>query len=237
MRLTINSVALALFAFVGAVAIVTACATPVINEPPANNQKMSDKTSAPSKNAPASTTPEAGSAEQKVEGLDFKSQIKLDRQSDKPRLIINYTLTNHGKAPMLVFNQGDVSNPGAATVYIEPQSDGVVEISKKGFMPPENPSPTFIVYPGASMLAPGKSLSDKIELTLAYLTRKHPYTASASNAAMPDPVKKVRFCLGVSPADGVETKTVGEGRRKILVPDIKGLARQQVLCSEVQEIQ
>jgi len=236
MRLTINSVALVLLAFAGAVAVVTACATPVINEQPANNQKMNDETSAPSNNAPAST-PEAVSSEQKLEGLDFKSEIRLERQSGKPRLIINYTLTNQGTAAVLVFNQGDVSNPGPATVYVEPQADGVVEISKKGFMPPENPGPTYIIYPGATTLAAGKSISDKIELTLAYLTRRHPYAASASNAAMPNPVKKVRFCLGVSAAQGVKTKTAGEGKRKILVPDMTGLARQQVLCSEVQEIQ
>jgi hypothetical protein len=237
MRLTSKSAALVLIALAVAVVIGTACAMPATSDQPANNQKMSDKPSTPTNNAPVVSTPNADHVQQGIEGLDFNSGIKLDRTGGKPRLIINYTVMNRGKSDVLLFNQGDVNNPGSATVYIEPRPDGVVEISKKGFMPPDNPSPTFIVYPGATRLGPGKSFSDKIELTLSYLTRKHPYAASVSGIAMPDPVRKVRFCLGASPSEGVETKTVGEGRRKILVPDIKGLAQQRLLCSDVQEIQ
>jgi hypothetical protein len=213
-----------------------ACGVSAISDKPNGNQPMSNPSptsSAEQPVKPSSADPVATG----MEGIEFKSDIQLDRSSGKERLVIKYSVKNNSGKPVLLFNQGDESNPGPFTVYIEPLADGTVEISKRGFLPPENPSPTFIIYPGALKLEPGKSINDTVELTLQYITRRRPYASVTAGASMPEKIQKVRFCLGIAPSEGVVLKPVGDADKKILITDFNGLARQQLLCSEVKTIQ
>ena len=196
---------------------------------------MSNASSSTSTAQPVNTN-NIENAEKGIDGIEFNSDIRLDSSSGKERLIIKYSVKNNSNKPVLVFNQGDESNPGRFTVYIEPMADGTVEISKRGFLPPDNPSPTYVVYPGALKLEPGKNITDTVELTLQYITRRRPYASVTPAANMPETIKKVRFCLGIAPSEGVELKPVGDGNKKILITDFNGLARQQLLCSEVKTI-
>jgi hypothetical protein len=213
-----------------------ACGVSAISDKNNGNQSMSNASPTPSTGQPVNTG-SADQAEKGMDGIEFNSDIQLDRSSGKERLIIQYSVKNNSRKPVLIFNQGDESNPGPFTVYIEPLADGTVEISKRGFLPPDNPSPTSVVYPGALKLEPGKSINDKVELTLQYITRRRPYASVTPGASMPERIQKVRFCLGIAPSEGVELKPLGDGNKKIMVADFNGLARQQLLCSEVKTIQ
>jgi hypothetical protein len=233
---TLLGTTLSVIAFVISSFTIGACGVSAISDKTNGNQPMSNPSSSPSTEQPANSD-SPGKTGNRVEGVEFNSDIQLDRSSGKERLLIKYSVKNNSGKPVLIFNQGDESNPGPFTVYIEPMADGTVEISKRGFLPPDNPSPTYIVYPGALKLEPGKSITDRVELTLQYITRRRPYASVTPGASMPETIKKVRFCLGVAPSEGVELKAVGDGNKKIWVTDMNGLARQQLLCSEVKTIQ
>jgi hypothetical protein len=232
---TLFGTTLLVIAFVISSFTIGACGVSAISYKNNGNQPMSNTSSGASTEQPVNSS-SADKAGNTLEGVEFNSDIQLDRSSGKERLVIKYSVKNNGSKPVLVFNQGDESNPGPFTVYIEPLADGTVEISKRGFLPPDNPSPTYVIYPGALKLEPGKSINDRVELTLQYITRRRPYASVTPGAGMPETIQKVRFCLGIAPSEGVELKTVGDGNKKIWITDFNGLARQQLLCSEVKTI-
>ena len=229
---------------VGLAAAAVACAP----QPVSNASPKSREVSAVNKDAPADTNA-AGAAgatpsepQQKdaagMKGVDFAPRLSVVERGGQKRLRVEYKLTNRTGRPLLVFNQGDTHNPGPdGAVYVEPRADGVVEISQRGWETPTEPSPAEVVYPGALLLEPGASASKELELTLDYLVARRPYRTMAPGAEMPRPVRRARFCLGVVPAEGVETRHEGEGARRILIPDYKGVVNQRLLCSPVLEIE
>lgn len=153
-------------------------------------------------------------------------------------LQIKYKVTNRSGKPILLFNQGDINNLGPeGAVYIEPKPDGIVEISERGWIPPTEPSPTFPVLPGAMLLAPGKSTDKQLNFTINLLVARHPYRSMTPGVTMPRPVKRVRYCLGVVPAEGIEARTEGEGAKRALIPEYKAIVTQSLLCSAVQDIE
>lgn len=173
----------------------------------------------------------------RMQGVDFAPRLSVVERGGQKRLRVEYRLTNRTGRPLLVFNQGDTHNPGPdGAVYVEPRADGVVEISQRGWEPPTEPSPAEVVYPGALLLEPGASASKELELTLDYLVARRPYRTMTPGVEMPRPVRRARFCIGVVPAEGVETRQEGEGARRILIPDYKGVVNQRLLCSPVLEI-
>lgn len=180
----------------------------------------------------------ATKGESGMDGVDFAPRITVVERAGEKRIRVEYKVANRTGKPLLVFNQGDTDNLGEdGTVYIEPQADGVVEISQRGWETPAAPSPTQVVYPGATLLTPGASTSKNFELTIAYLAARRPYGSMTPGVAMPRPVRRVRFCLGVAPAEGIQTRTQGEGAQRVLVPDYKAIVTQRLLCSPVQEIE
>ena len=151
-------------------------------------------------------------------------------------LLVSYKVTNRGKAPVLLLNQGDTSfGLGAGRVYIEPQADGSVDLTQRGFaVPPgtQGPTPFAAIYPGVATLAAGQTLSQNLKV-LPPLARRHPYMQSAPNHPMPDPLKRVRFCLGVIEAADAPTK-VSKGVR--VLTSLQAISGQRLLCSPVQDL-
>lgn len=191
-------------------------------------------------------SPNTLAATEDIPGVELVAEISVvpARYDERLRaqigkgLRVEYKVTNRSGKPILIFNQGDTNNPGPeGAVYVESKADGIVEISERGWLPPGEPSPTFLVYPGALLLAPGKTTQKRLEFTVDYLVARRPYGSMTPGVAMPRPIKRVRYCLGVVPAEGIETRSEGEGDRRILVPDYKAIVTQRLLCSAVQDIE
>jgi hypothetical protein len=229
---------------VGLAAAALACAPQPVSNASPNSREVSAvnkdaRAGAAGTNAAGATpsAPQQADAA-RMQGVDFAPRLSVVERGGQKRLRVEYTLTNRTGRPLLVFNQGDTQNPGPdGAVYVEPRADGVVEISQRGWEPPAEPSPAEVVYPGALLLAPGASASKELELTLDYLVARRPYRTVAPGVEMPRPVRRARFCVGVVPAEGVETRHEGEGARRILIPDYKGVVNQRLLCSPVLEIE
>lgn len=225
-------------------AAAVACAPQPVSNARPNSREVSAvnkdaRAGAAGKNA-AGATPSAQQPTDagRMQGVDFAPRLSVVERGGQKRLRVEYSVTNRTGRPLLVFNQGDTHNPGPdGAVYVEPRADGVVEISQRGWEAPTEPGPAEVVYPGALLLEPGASASKELELTLDYLVARRPYRAMAPGAEMPRPVRRARFCLGVVLAEGVETRHEGEGARRILIPDYKGVVNQRLLCSPVLEIE
>lgn len=185
------------------------------------------------KNEPTAAEPTIEAAED----VAFESSIRRDGQS---RLIINYRVTNNGRQTLLALNKLPRRSPGKVGyddsnhVYIEPQADGTVEISKRAYALPPNAQARVRELPGATLLAPGQSLAEEISVALP-LVRRRPYmTLVPASAQMPDAQLRVRFCLGVAPRDGSGVN--GKSKDRVLLPGYKVVTTQRLLCGEVQEL-
>lgn len=172
--------------------------------------------------------------------LSFETTI---RATGRDQLQISYTIKNRGRRPVLLMNRPPASAgesaplPNTNFVYVETQSDGVVEISKRVR---EQPRETTVFAPevlGATMLGPGQSYREEVRVDLAARRRKSGQPVR-NVPDIPDPVKRVRFCLGVAPSEGITTRTFGQGKNRTLYPDPGAvLQKQRVLCGETTELQ
>ena len=167
--------------------------------------------------------------------LEFESNLKI---AGGNRLLIHYRITNRGSKPYLVFNRlsgqldsSDVT-PDQNAVFIEPQSDGSVEISKRAYALPDGPAVNTPYIPGASELLPGASINEQMEVKLP-LRRRRPYMSVVPAPQMPDSLRTVRFCVGVAQADPSTTKAFGSGKDRALYPQYSVVLTQQLLCGPV----
>lgn len=184
---------------------------------------------APDANATRPDSSAAASAQ--ASELDFKANIRREAGGD---IVVEYNVTNRGARPVLLVNRGDTSfGLGPGRVYVEPQEDGAVNLTQRGYtLPPghSGPGPTAAIYPGVSELAPGKTATETLRVR-APKARQHPYGRYYKQAAVPEPLRRVRFCLGVVKGDA-ETKTT-RGTR--VLTSLQAVAAQELLCSEPQE--
>ena len=164
--------------------------------------------------------------------LDLKVNIRREAGGD---IVVEYSVTNRGARAVLLANRGDTSfGLGPGRVYVEPQEDGTVNLTQRGYtLPPgySGPAPTAAIYPGVSELAPGKTATETVRAR-APKGRQHPYGRYYKEAAVPEPLRRVRFCLGVVKGDA-ETKTT-RGTRVLM--SLQAVAAQELLCSEPQEL-
>jgi hypothetical protein len=204
-------------------------ATSSSTAPASNNAAASAST--PFASSPA---PPTGSANESAsDNLTLDATISADGHG---ALLVSYKVTNRGKAPVLLLNQGDTSfGLGAGRVYIEPQADGSVDLTQRGFAVPsstQGPTPFAAIYPGVATLAAGQTLNQNLKV-LPPLARRHPYMQGAPNHPMPDPLKRVRFCLGVIESADAPTK-ISKGVR--VLTSLQAISQQRLLCSPVQEL-
>jgi hypothetical protein len=173
----------------------------------------------------------SAAASKQASELDFKADIR--READG-QLVVEYSVTNRGAQPVLLVNRGDTSfGLGPGRVYVEPQEDGTVDLTQRGYtLPPgySGPAPTAAIYPGVSELAPGKTATETLRVR-APKSRQHPYGRYYKQVAVPEPLRRVRFCLGVIKGDA-ETKTT-RGTR--VLTSLQAVAAQELLCTETKE--
>ena len=183
-------------------------------------------------NANATRPGSSPDASARAAELDLKADIRRQASGD---IVVEYSVTNRGSRPVLLVNRGDTSfGLGPGRVYVEPQEDGTVNLTQRGYtLPPghSGPAPTAAIYPGVSELAPGKTATETLRVR-APKGRQHPYGRYYPQVAVPEPLRRVRFCLGVVNGDA-ETKTT-RGTR--VLTSFQAIAAQELLCSEPREL-
>jgi hypothetical protein len=240
--------------FAASLLIVNACAAPqqgsanaqpqpAVNQRAMNNNEPRDASTnhaTPDASHGETPTPDSGtSPAANADDLSFETSI---RATGRDQLLINYTIKNRGRQPMLLMNRPPARGGASAPlpnpnfVYVETQSDGVVEISKRVREQPRETTVFMPDVPGATLLAPGQSFSEEVRVDLAARRRKSAQPVR-DVPDIPDPVKRVRFCLGVAPSEGITTRSFGQGKNRTLYPDPGAvLMKQRVLCSETVEL-
>jgi hypothetical protein len=183
---------------------------------------MNDNTSSPAAADAAAPSPQ----------LDLRANVRREAGGD---IVVEYSVTNRGPRPVLLLNRGDTSfGLGPGRVYVEPQADGTVNLTQRGYtLPPghRGPGPTAAIYPGVSELAPGKTAKETVRVR-APKSRQHPYGRYYPDVPVPDPLRRVRFCLGVVPADA-QTKTT-RGTR--VLTSLQAIAAQELVCADPQQL-
>ncbi|HEX8455958.1 MAG TPA: hypothetical protein VF656_01450 [Pyrinomonadaceae bacterium] len=211
---------------------------------PAATPAAAPNATTPANAVGATTTAAADSAADTASDVDFKTDVRAD---GRDQLLISYTVKNRGRQSLLLMNRPPArggASPSAPAppnpnfVYVETRPDGLVEISKRVR---EAPRETTVFIPdvlGATLLAPGQSFSEEVRVDLAARRRKKNAQAVRDVPDIPDPVKRVRFCLGVAPSEGITARTFGQGKNKVIYPDAGAvLQKQRVLCGEVVQLQ
>ena len=131
--------------------------------------------------------------------VDFEVAVADDR------LLVDYTVTNHGAHDLLVLNR--LPQPaGAGTsyvddiVYVTGLDDGRVQVAQRVFPWPDSVRIDYAQAPqmGATGLAPSGSLDVHLEVPLP-LERRQPFGDDLGYGpiSLPDPATEVEFCLGV----------------------------------------
>jgi hypothetical protein len=164
--------------------------------------------------------------------LDLKTSIRRAAGGD---IVVEYSVTNRGARAVLLLNRGDTSlGLGPGRVYVEPQADGTVDLTQRGYTLPQGyggPGPSVLTYPGVSALAPGKTARETLRVR-APKGRQHPYGRYYPEVQMPDPPRRVRFCLGVVAGDAPTKMTRGTR----VLTSLQAVAAQELLCGEIQEL-
>lgn len=144
-------------------------------------------------------------------------------------LDIRYTLRNNGNEPLVAY----AGVPGEAAshawdVYVTARKDGVVEIAKRTFAIPPGVAVESVEEIEGVVVQPGAEFSEDFQVSLPLKARR-PYT---TRVKLPDPVRKVAFCLGVvlqKEASRPEPADNGRGRYPLNGP-------QHLFCSDVVNI-
>lgn len=173
--------------------------------------------------------------QRRIHDLEFKADV---RAVEGGGVSVTYSVRNTGGTTYLLFNRGDTETGlERGQFYVEPLAEGVVEISQKHFAEPKDrncPERESPIRHGVTVLAPGQRVAEELSVTPP-LKHKTPYNDCTPLPAMPEPVRRIRFCLGVIEADA--GKTVVAERQVRIVKDPSLLARQQLLCSNAVELQ
>jgi hypothetical protein len=187
------------------------------------------------KSTPANTMENFLSYSNKEGEIDYSFNAKLVKKGlhngityQNDVVQIEYNLTNTGDKNYLVYNAGH-SGTNDATVYVEPQTDGTVEISQKAFAEPKDkncPDRFMAIMPKASWLKANQTVKKQFELALPLQT-KTPFDDCLPVNVMPKEISKVNFCIGVSEADANKVTLDKDGNIKN--PD--SAKPQKLLCS------
>lgn len=160
--------------------------------------------------------------------IDFKVSFSREKADS---LIIRYEITNKSKRNVFLLNKGDNLSPAKdKAVYIEPQKDGTIEISRGGLPNAATPdrSPTFPVEYGVTKLAPKETFKEEFTITLP-LQPDSPFRSYTNNPiAMPESIKQIRFCLGVIQDSKIKIKTSAFP----VLENYVDVLKQKLLCSE-----
>lgn len=144
--------------------------------------------------------------------------------------VIEYSVTNNSDKTVFLLNSGDSMSPAKAqAIYIKPQPDGTIEISRGGLPNAAKPnrSPTFPIEYGATELVPRKTFKETVVVSLP-LQPYSPFRSFTNNPLpMPPVVQQARFCVGVIRDDKIKTK---ESNFTVL-ENYTDVAKQETICS------
>jgi len=123
---------------------------------------------------------------------DVALTASVDPREDA--LKIRYAVRNQGTEPVVVYS----GVPGEAAshawdVFVTAREDGVVEIAKRTFDIPPNVRADSVGVIEGVVVKPGEDFSEDFAVALP-LKGRRPYTGQVK---LPDPVRKVVFCVGV----------------------------------------
>jgi hypothetical protein len=121
-------------------------------------------------------------------------------------IAISYRLTNRSPGELIVPNRvpaygaAGTLTPDPNAVYVTGGDDDEAVLSKRVFPRPDTDKVNWATTPltYGTIVAPGASVAEDITVPLP-LTRRHPYGDDFGDGTikLPDPIKSVRFCLGV----------------------------------------
>ncbi len=170
--------------------------------------------------------------------LPVEFEAKLSTIKGK-RLTVHYRITNRGQSELLLINRGDIyAGLSVATVYVEPLTNGVVEVSQRGFVEPKDSTAGYPQPPnqhGFSRLKPGQSVEEEISVSLP-LQRQNPFKKLQPPVVAPMPAKVdgIRFCLGVLEENPKMITRTTDGVEVLSNPI--WLEQQQLFCTPVQSL-
>lgn len=137
--------------------------------------------------------------------VDFRATIT--RQGNELR--IDYRLANAGAVPIVAFNgvqRGDSSRSAVDTVYVTARKDGTVEVAKRTFSVPEGVDAAGLEFIVGTVLPPTGAVSERLVVPLP-LKPARPYQSALSDPIkLPDPVKRVVFCVGAALVDALPAR-------------------------------
>ncbi len=132
-------------------------------------------------------------------------QATVIRQADGLR--ISYRLRNTGSVPLIAYNgvprtdAPEKITPAPEAVYVTARADGTVELAKRTFPVPEGVNPYARLLVGGTAVAPGEELSETFTVPLPLIARRPYQEAMSTPPRLPDPVRRVVFCLGATRQD------------------------------------
>lgn len=168
-----------------------------------------------------------------MENKAFADEIEYSfdvKKVENEYVEITYKISNKSEKSFLVFNRGDTNKGlGAGRVYVEPSSNGSVELSQKRFSEPAGKScPIFeiAVNAGAIWLKPKQTITETVKtaLPLAFYT---PFDECRPKDELPKEIKTVKFCLGIAEADAEKINVSEKG----FVENWQAVGEQKLLCS------
>lgn len=156
---------------------------------------------------------------------------EISGSAEKKRIRIKYVLENKGAKNYLIFNRGDTNYElKKGRVYVQPQTDGTVEISQRKFDEPTGagcPDREYPVRAGASWLKAGQKISEEIEIELP-LKGFTPFQDCPRLPPLPKIIKNVKFCLGIAEADVAKVSIKEDG----FVENWQNVKEQTLICTE-----
>ncbi len=177
------------------------------------------------------------SFENEIDGIEYKFKAKIKKAGEydgvkytNDFVEIEYELNNTSDKDHIVFNRGH-SGTNSYKVYVEPNTDGAVEISQKAFEEPTEgrrcPQRFVAITPNASWLKVNQKISEKVQLEMPLETRT-PFDDCEPKPELPKQIKQIKFCIGVAEADSEIVKLTDDGR----ITGMNPTGEQKLLCSD-----
>lgn len=200
----------------------------------------SDAQSRISKKQNAANMNEIFSAQGKKDDIEYRITGRLLKKGvfegvtyPNDNIVVEYELKNTGAKNYVVYDRGHSSDAGVF-VYVEPSSDGAVELSLKAFTEPVGkncPARFAAIFPLGTLLKSGEIIKEKAYVELP-LKVKTPFDDCEPRAQIAADISRVKFCIGFQEIAGEDTKTTRNGG----IPPLPDLKNQKFICTETGEI-
>lgn len=176
-----------------------------------------------------------------IPGVDFTATVAISDDE----VTITYGLVNGSSTKLYLANRvgrgdayGRISHD-PNFVYATGTPEGGVDLSKRAFATPDTDRKSWAQAPrvGVSVLAPGDRMVETLTVPWP-LERHQPWGSDYGygEVSLPDPVERVRFCLGVLPEPTPAAAAMGKDDQGRAVTHGNATnAAQHVYCSDPVE--